>query len=256
MSNKSIYESGDIVSVYAKETGLQPAEETIINQLRDKLSNMKVLDIGIGAGRTTACLADYVKDYVGIDNSENMVKFCEKRFDGFQANLSFKVCDVRSMDIFEDNFFDFVLFSYNGIDCIPYGDRATALQEIQRVSKPGGFFCFSTHNFRYIDHLKRFTIGKNPLRFIRLIVRYLHSQYIVWQRNRNKGIKHAIIRDGGDDFRLKTCYVEPLEQIKKLEGIGFQNIRIFSEKTGNELEDISNIDGMKDDRWLYYVCNA
>lgn len=256
MSNKSVYESEDIVSVYANETGLQLAEETIINQLRGKLSNMKVLDIGIGTGRTTACLVDYAKDYVGIDYSENMIKFCEKRFESFHANLSFKVCDVRSMDIFEDNIFDFVLFSYNGIDYIPYRDRAKALKEIQRVCKPGGFFSFSTHNFSYVDHLMRFTICKNPLRFMRLIVRYMHSQYIVWQRNSNKGVKYAIIRDGGEDFRLKTCYVDPLEQVKKLEGIGFQNIRIFSEKTGNELEDISNIDGMKDDRWLYYVCNA
>ncbi len=256
MSNKSIYESEDIVSVYANETGLQPAEETIINQLRDKLSNMRVLDIGIGAGRTTACLAGYTKDYVGIDNSEKMIKFCKKRFEVSQANLSFKVCDVRSMDIFEDNVFDFILFSYNGIDCMPYRDRAKALQEIQRVSKPGGILCFSTHNFRYIDHLKRFAIGKNPLRLMRLIVRYMYSKYIVWQRDSDKGIKHAIIRDGGDDFRLKTCYIEPLEQIKKLEGIGFQNIRIFSEVTGNELENISNIDGTKDDRWIYYVCNA
>lgn len=253
MSNKSTYESTDIVSAYAKETGLQPAEETIINQLRDKLSNMRVLDIGIGTGRTTTCLADYTKDYIGIDNSENMIKFCEKRFEGFQTNLSLNVCDVRSMDIFEDNFFDFVLFSYNGIDYMPYGDRTRALKEIHRVSKPGGFFCFSTHNFRHIDHLKRFTIGRNPLR---LIVRYLHAQYIVWQRNSNTGIMHAIIRDGGENFRLKTCYVEPLEQIKKLKEIGFKNIRIFSEKTGNELGDISNIDGTKDDRWIYYTCNT
>ena len=256
MSNTNTFESEDVVSVYAKETGLQAAESTIINQLRDKLSNMKVLDIGIGAGRTTAYLADYTKDYVGIDNSKNMIEFCKKRFEGFQANLSFKVCDVRSMDIFEENTFDFLLFSYNGIDYMSYGNRAKALKEIHRVSKPGGVFCFSTHNFRYIDHLKQFTICKNPLRFMRLIVRYMHLQYIVWQRNSNKDIEHAIIRDGGDDFRLKTCYIEPIEQKKKLKDIGFKNIRIFSEKTGNELNDTSNIDGMKDDRWFYYECNA
>ncbi len=141
MPNKSVYESEDVVSVYANDADLQPAEETIIKQIGDKLSNMKVLDIGIGAGRTTACLADYTKDYIGIDNSENMIKFCEKRFESFQTNLSFNICDVRSMDIFEDNFFDFILFSYNGIDCMPYGDRAKALREIQRVSKPGKIFC-------------------------------------------------------------------------------------------------------------------
>ena len=75
---------------------------------------MKMLDIGVGGGRTTLHFAPLVKEYVGIDYSQNMIKACQERF----AQVSFQTADARSMGIFKDSTFDFILFSYNGIDYI------------------------------------------------------------------------------------------------------------------------------------------
>ncbi len=69
LSNKDVYGSEDIVKGYSSGEGLQKPEETILNELRNKLPNMKMLDIGVGAGRTTKYFAPLTKRYVGVDYS-------------------------------------------------------------------------------------------------------------------------------------------------------------------------------------------
>ncbi len=60
MSNKNTWEEDDIVEYYTQLTALQPPEVTITNILRDRLSGMGMLDIGVGAGRTTLYFAELV----------------------------------------------------------------------------------------------------------------------------------------------------------------------------------------------------
>ena len=53
MSNKEHYDAEDVVRVFSERKELQKPEATILRDLRDKLKNMKMLDIGVGGGRTT-----------------------------------------------------------------------------------------------------------------------------------------------------------------------------------------------------------
>ena len=153
VSNKDAWESADVVEDYVLDTTLQPPEESILNLLRDQISDMKMLDIGVGAGRTTRHFAELVREYVGIDYSERMISKCNEYLSGFGGNSSFFVNDVRSLEKFRDDEFDFILFSFNGLDNIAHDERLRVLQEISRIGKPGSFFCFSTHNLQYIDHI-------------------------------------------------------------------------------------------------------
>jgi ubiquinone/menaquinone biosynthesis C-methylase UbiE len=50
-------------------------------------------------------------------------------------NGDFRVGDARDLSQFEDESFDFVLFSYNGIDVISHPDRLRTSREIYRVLK-------------------------------------------------------------------------------------------------------------------------
>ncbi len=77
--NEETYEKANVVAGFQKSE-LQPPEKTILEMMQDKLGNMKMLDIGVGAGRTTVHFAPLVQEYVGIDYSENMIKACKSSF--------------------------------------------------------------------------------------------------------------------------------------------------------------------------------
>src|SRR5689334_19440181 len=78
---------------YARRVGMMPAEATILSKIRKDIQDKAILDIGVGAGRTTSYLLEVSRDYVGIDNSGDMVKACQKRF----PNVAFRVSEACDM---------------------------------------------------------------------------------------------------------------------------------------------------------------
>lgn len=252
MSNKEVYEAGDVVSSYTTESSLFEPEKTALNIFRDRLKDMRMLDIGIGGGRTTCNFASLAKEYVGIDYSESMINACKKRFMDLPENISFRVGDVRSMEAFGDGYFDFILFSYNGIDSISHKDRLKALQEIKRVCNKGGFFCFSSHNLQGIDQLYAPQLSVNPVRMLRKIAKYFLVRSAIKRLKRNG---YAMIRDGAHNHRLVHYYIKPEEQIEQLNSAGFRNVRVYS-LDGKEVEDKSRLGTLTDTLWLYYLCEA
>lgn len=88
----------------------------MLNELRTKLPEMRMLDIGVGAGRTTHHFAPLTKEYIGVDYSKNMIKARRRKFRNYPKKLTFKVADARDLKLFGDKYFDFALFSFNGID--------------------------------------------------------------------------------------------------------------------------------------------
>ncbi|MGB5593454.1 MAG: class I SAM-dependent methyltransferase [Crocosphaera sp.] len=253
--NYQTYSQPEIVRYYQQLKQLQPAEETIIKLLRDKLSKITMLDIGVGGGRTTKHFYPLVKKYIGIDYSSKMIAACQQRFVD-KKSINFTVCDVRNLSQFEDNYFDFILFSFNGIDYISHPERLQVFQEIHRVGKPGGYFFFSTHNLQAIEkefHWKTH-IKFNPVAtYINLVmfafIRFFNKT-LTYEQIKNKN--YAIIRDESHNFRLQTYYIRPLEQIKQLES-KFSNIKVYSWKTGLEINPKNDIIP-PDDMWLYYLC--
>ena len=259
LSNKDVYGSEDIVKGYSSGEGLQKPEETILNELRNKLPNMKMLDIGVGAGRTTKYFAPLTKRYVGVDYSQKMIKICQQRYRGSPKELSFEVADARALKSFESNYFDLVLFSFNGIDYMNHQDRLTALREISRVTKNGGYFCFSTHNLNIAFKLCTFRLSKNPVKLFMetrrlILMRLINKKSWKALRKRVGRQKYMIFNDGAHNFRLKTYYVTPTEQIKQLTELEFSGIKIYGLLDGREIKNDSNLMGSMDG-WLYYLCN-
>ncbi len=161
-NNKIVYESEDVTRFYAEQSDLQKPETTILKELRNKLPKMSMLDIGVGAGRTTTHFAFLAKEYLGIDYSSQMVNACIKKFQGSPKKISFLTADARTMKSFKNNSFDFILFSFNGIDYMDHEDRMATLREIRRLIKPGGYFCFSTHNLNFLSNKCSIQLSKHP----------------------------------------------------------------------------------------------
>lgn len=258
MSNKITYKESDIVGFYSELTNLQPPEGTILNLLKDSLSEMKMLDIGVGGGRTTVHFAQLLKTYEAIDYSEEMIAACNKRFSEHSNSISFKVCDARFMKIFKDNTFDFILFSFNGIDYISENDRLKVFMEIQRVGKPGGYFCFSTHNLLCIHRIFNFKyqLSLHPKRMARRIFHWFLIRFVYntgMDIKKGRQCEYAIFNDGVHNYRLQTFYIKPIEQIKQINENGlFKDVRVFS-LNGGEIKSETELKSIED-RWLYYLC--
>lgn len=254
-NNQRVYESEDVIRFYAEQSDLQKPEATILNELRNRLPKMSMLDIGVGAGRTTTHFAVLTKEYLGIDYSSKMINTCIAKFQKYPAKISFRTADARTMKLFKDNSFDFVLFSFNGIDYMDHDERIRTLLEIQRIIRKGGYFCFSTHNLNFLLKKCSIQLSKHPAilasRVFQLLQMRLLNKKEAWKaiRNPSRNAKHIMVNDGAMDFRLKTYYISPIEQLKQLSELGYANTKMYSLTSGKEITNPSN----SVDNWIYYL---
>lgn len=270
-SQKGLYNSKKIYSDYAQRNYLEKPEIAILDELFCQLANMDMLDMGVGGGRTTSYFAPIAKSYIGADYASQMVKVCREKF---KDKYKFIESDVRSMNEFEDNSFDFVLFSFNGIDSFGHQDRLQALKEIRRVLKNNGYFCFSSHNlnWRNLHNLFSFKLNdynnKNMFEIKNPVKRQIYlfkTKYRVFRlallnksfkmadliaRLREKDYGH--IYDNSLNGKAKIYYISYQEQLRQLERAGFIEIFSYSRnglKTTDE-EELNN------GGWIYYLCKA
>ena len=267
-STQAAAEIEDWVTIYSTWADLQKPEAVILDRMKRQLPAMRMLDIGIGGGRTTLHFAGAAREYVGIDFDRKMIDACERRFADRSHGVSFLVCDARSMRIFDDSSFDFILFSFNGIDYLSHEDRLQALREVRRVGKNGQYFVFSSHNLNAVARLI-----VSPRRLLSRLVRRRLSLGRLWRhailRVRNEPARrlrsqqHAFIYDGVYSHKLswllyslwkglgRFYYIKPEAQLRQLREAGYEVADVYSEEgeTLTEHQLISNTD-----YWLYYRC--
>ncbi len=132
--------------------------------------------------------------------------------------------------------FDFVFFSYNGIDYVNHEDRQKVLAEMARVLRPGGTLAFSSHNleidaqvgWRWAALFRR----RSPVELMRTLGRLRRS---IRGRLRNSGqqlrtVRYAILNDAAHQFGLRTYYVTATEQAVQLKDAGFDGpLEVYGE---------------------------
>jgi SAM-dependent methyltransferase len=163
--NLQVYSRPDVVDFYVQLEGLFPTEEYLFSKYIPVGSN--VLDVGVGAGRTTPHLAARAKRYVGVDCSPPMIEQCRRRFPAFE----FILANATDLSGIPDASFDAAVFSYNGIDYVPTDEaRITCLRELRRVTRPSGSIILSSHHARGVAGFLDFE-GANLVRVIWRLVR-------------------------------------------------------------------------------------
>jgi ubiquinone/menaquinone biosynthesis C-methylase UbiE len=254
--NKKTYSDKKVVAYYKNQEGLQKPEQTLFNLLKNDLCNMKMLDIGIGAGRTTACFAPYVKEYIGVDYAEEMVKACQNKFASKFPQSAFQVADARKLDQFAENEFDFVLFSFNGIDYMNTKERFETLKQINRVLKPGGVYSFSTHNINSLQDFSKIQFRFNIFALIKRLFDVRKIKRINKAEFTKINTSDCIfINDGAHNFGLQTCYIRPAFQIKQLQETAFNDITVLALSNGEVLSTVEEIN-RSTEKWLYYLCKS
>jgi len=231
--NKKAYLSSDVVREFAQEgqglQGLFKPERAILDRLEAWLTGRHMLDVGVGGGRTTLHFAPIVSSYIGVDYSSSMIEECKARLGNDFANASLAVADVRDLARFESGSFDFVLFSFNGLDSISHVDRLTALAELYRVCSPDGLVCFSAHNICAADRLFH---PEQKSELVLAKMRVLIGQMVLRLLNRSPQrlvrMPHALVRDGCAHFRIKNYYIRPTEQLAQLSATGFEDVEVYN----------------------------
>ena len=242
-SSKSYYERPNVVQGYLNDQPwLWPEEEMILKRYEAYISGKSVLDIGCGAGRITIALKALTKDYTGIDYSEGMVNACKKRFE----SLKFLHCDASDMTVFDNESFDFVFFTFNGIDCMSHEKRMTILKEIYRILKYGGVFAFSTHNLDDRRHVTAFNIFDiNIFKNIKNVLSYLKAR-----KHQIRTETYALLSDPSEGFGLLTYFIRKSDQVIQLKQSGFSDVVIVNCKCRfTEIESLE-----RDSRWFWYIC--
>lgn len=143
--NKKSYNETEIVNYYSEfvSAGLFYYEEVLI----DKYFTVggRTLDIGCGAGRVTIPLHKRGFQVVGMDYAEKMIDTARV----LDETIDYRVGDILSTQ-FEDQEFDNIIFSFNGLMLIgTYEERLIAMKEIRRILKKNGSFIFTTP---YLDN--------------------------------------------------------------------------------------------------------
>ncbi len=246
--NKDTSNKPAVVKWYSLQRKLYGAEKVLLDELSAELPAAVFLDIGIGGGRTTFHIAPAVKQYVGVDYAEEMIKVCSAAFTA--ANTSFYTMDARDMRQFDNSTFDIILFSFNGIDYVDLDDRLAVIKEISRILKPGGTFIVSTHNSRKLASLYSFGYIKNPWAWLKKIKTTLKLRKVNGPMKAFANKDFFIIKDGAEDFGLEVAYIQPEFFISQMNENGFRLNCILQYNTGAEikLEYVSR----NTDPWIYY----
>lgn len=254
--NQELFDDSEVVRGYSERNGTLFGESTLFRDYGPRLAGKSVLDIGVGAGRTTPLLLNFKPSrYVGVDYATNMVEAVRHRF----PENDFLWADAREMKVFKDGEFDFVMFSWSGIDCVDHEDRLKILREIHRVLVPGGIFIFSSANARSIpgkpwsrDVVADMELKLTPRSLIRGLIATLSCtrSYLAMRNRQIFTEDYIVILDAAHSYRLLRYAITPEKQVLQLQAAGFGNIVAVDKK--GAYRDTNDV--MLDDSPTYYAC--
>ena len=208
--------------------GLNAQERAALQCVAGGLRGARILDIGMGAGRTVTALRALGETYVGVDYVQEMVDHCRRQFPG----VRFERADARAMPQFADGSFDLVVFSCNGICMVDHAGRLAILSEVRRLLSPQGVFIFSTCNrnspqfeafFRFPD----FARTRNPARWLvragRFSLQTLRRLSNRWKYRRHEIHKreYAVLNDVCHHYQTMLYFIGVREQWRQLAQAGF-----------------------------------
>lgn len=243
-ANQHAYSDPAVVGCYADSGArLFTSEKVILARIADEIRGRRVLDLGVGGGRTTPHLLALTADYLGVDYSPELIAACQAKFPG----VRFQPGDARALEPLGAGVFDLVFFSFNGIDHVNHAERQQILAQVRHVLKPGGLFWFSSHNVRVRPpkpwHPAAYSWGKNP----RTILRNFYEaavgarNYLARTASQTEEPGRAILVDSAHRFQLVLYFVDPAEQVRQLTAQGFGEIRVLDHWGEERLENAAEI---------------
>lgn len=111
-------------------------------------NQIKILEIGSGAGNNLWFAAREGFDVTGIDGSQSAIKYATQRFDNENLKANFIVADFTATLPFEENTFDLVI-DRASLTCCSWQGIQNTVGEVNRVLKKGGKFFSNTYSVKH-----------------------------------------------------------------------------------------------------------
>ncbi len=215
---------------------LYPAEAACLLKYQPRFCGRDVLDIGVGAGRTTHYLAPLARRYEAIDYSPVMVAYLKRAMPGVSA----READFRDLRMFDADAFDCAFASDNVIDLFSHQDRLRAMSEVRRVLRPGGIIAFCAHNLRYGRAFSgpRLEWSSNPASLASNCAKFLAGawNHLRVARLRLIAEEYALLNDQGHFYACLHYYASRKTVTAQLEKSGLRVIDVF-DRAGHSLEE-------------------
>lgn len=236
--NRTVYESPRVYRRYLGQ-GLTPSETACLLKYQSEISGRDVLDIGVGAGRTTYYLAPLASRYEAVDYSSVMVRYMKEAM----PHVSVQQADFRDLSVFGDHSFHFVFAPNNVIDALSHEGRLQALRESARVLRPHGLLSFSSHNLNYKKAYSRphLNWSSNPMRLAYRCFEYALSwtNYLRLSSLRRTTPEYALLNDRGHYYACLHYYAARSIVTSQLARVGLKVIAVF-DTLGRVLPDCSD----------------
>jgi SAM-dependent methyltransferase len=253
-ANQRVFEG---VAATYDDLSLKPAERAVLGRFAAAWPDFEMLDLGVGSGRTAWTFAPLVRRYVGVDYAPSMVERARKLL-GKDPNVTIELGDARDLSTVE-GVFDFVLFSFNGIDAVSAADRLRVLDGVRARLRPGGLFLFSTHSLGALPFDTRRSLSPrfSHIRAYRAYAWFKSIAYARRIRAINRGLDLSAARARGWDvvpsmahnFRITDHYVDPEFQVRQLREHGFEVVAVYDPE-GREV----TLPHPGRDPWLDFLC--
>lgn len=233
---KNEYASSLVTSEYLRKTeqvGLLESEKKVFFKYIKKTD--KILDVGCGVGRVTFGLYDEGYEKIeGCDIAPAMIKEAKKIVKKTKTNIKFYIKNICSFSL-RKNVYDVVIFSFNGLMCIPKSrNREKAIKNISKMLKKGGLFIFTAHD-------------RNMGNF----VEYFKEEKIRWdEKTQNKRLIEFGDIEYPDNF-VSFLHIPDHREIEGLLNLG--DFELIESKEKDAITSEENLKKEKMGNYMYYV---
>jgi SAM-dependent methyltransferase len=154
-----------------------------------------------------------------------------------------------------------VQFSWNGIDCVDYEGRMRILQEMRRVTRPGGLILFSSHNREgpgYREPLSRIlpVFTYNPVKLAWRSWRTLRRlpiasfNYLRHARLTRDFDGYSIATAAAHNFGIVIVYTTLAHERRQIKELGLELEAVFG---STDAQRIPNDAPSSDAWWLHFI---
>lgn len=137
------------------------------------------------------------KNIIGLDIADKLIDSAKEYIKKNNLEIEFVLGDATDLK-YDDNLFDIVIFSFNGLQTIPgINNRLKVLKEVYRVLKLNGLFIFTAHDR---DGNKEF-------------IKFWEEERLKWE----KGIQDKRLEIYGDRYMIDKTGEEGFIHLSNIE---------------------------------------